>query len=58
MVLQDTNIILYLSKGGNNLFKAAEEIRKNKQYIERLTTNKTIELWNNKFYQNCRNLKN
>lgn len=42
MVLQDTNIILYLSKGGNNLFKAAEEIRKNKQYIERLTTDNDI----------------
>lgn len=41
-LLQNTNIIRYLSKEGNNLFKAAEEIRKNKQYIERITTNNDI----------------
>lgn len=42
MVLQDTNIIRYLAKEGNNLFKAAEEIKKNKQYIERIITNNDI----------------
>ncbi len=41
-LLQNTNIIRYLSKEGNNLFKAAEEIRRNKQYIERITTNNDI----------------
>ena len=41
-LLQNTNIIRYLSKEGNNLFKAAEEIKKNKQYIERITTNNDI----------------
>ena len=41
-LLQKTNIIRYLSKEGNNLFKAAEEIKKNKQYIERITTNNDI----------------
>lgn len=41
-LLQNTNIIRYLSKEGNNLFKAVEEIKKNKQYIERITTNNDI----------------